>query len=98
MNTSTLRKHQEVLADNAYVSYNFGDDAEIIGFENWTVATFDGKDDWAKNVYLKFEDQDDMAPCIKISFHAAFSEGTLVLDKAYAYDVVTGSKLGSNRA
>lgn len=98
MNTTTLRTQQEVLADNAFASYKFGDDAIVVGFEKWSVDTFDGKDDWTKVVYLKFDDQGDMEPSIKVSFHAAFAAGTLVLNEAYAYDFETGTELGATDA
>lgn len=95
MKNAELRAQQEALADDAIASYNFGDGVTVVGSDSWQRDTFDGKDDWTKVVYVECDEDGPNDDSHKVSFHAAFVEGTTTLDEAYAYWCENGSEIGS---
>jgi len=90
-----LVSQQKALADRAVAAYRFGDGLTVVGSEDWKMDTFDGKDDWTKLVYVKCDNDGPNDGPHKISFHAAFKQGTSSLDESYAYWMETGSEIGS---
>ena len=95
MSNQELSNQQGALADDAFESYNFGADVTVVGAEGWQRDTFDGKDDWTKVVYVECDDDESEADSHKVSFHAAFVEGTATLDEAYAYWCESGTLIGT---
>lgn len=89
-----LRKRQEALANNAFASYSFGDGLSVIGSAGWQMETFDGKDDWTKVVYVACDDDPPGTDSHRVSFHAAFAEGSINLAESYAYWCENGAEIG----
>lgn len=94
MDEKTLRTRQEALADDALASYNFGEGVTVVESDAWQRDTFDGKDDLTRVVYVQYEDDPPDADSHRISFHAAFEQGTLTLKEAYAYACDNGAEIG----
>lgn len=92
--TNDLRSQQKILAQDAFASFNFGDDLTVVGADSWDVDTFDGKDDWTKVVYVVVKDEGPDADSHKVSFHVAFNSGTTTTDEAYAYWCENGAEFG----
>jgi hypothetical protein len=95
MEKAELRAEQEALADDAFASFDFGEEVSCVGTDEWERSTFDGKDDWNKVVYVECDDDDPDDDSHKVSFHAAFVEGTVTLDESYAYWCESGAEIGS---
>lgn len=89
-----LRSEQKILAQDAFASFNFGEDLTVVGSDSWDVDTFDGKDDWTKVVYVSVKDEGPDADSHKVSFHVAFNSGTTTINEAYAYWCENGAEFG----
>lgn len=91
----SIEAHQDTAADAALAVYDFGDGATVVGRDGWSRDMSDGLVDWTCVVYLVYDDQPKDADSEKASFHAKFVPGTATVVEAYAYDLRTGSEIGS---
>lgn len=82
------REHQ---ADDAFASYEFGNDVEVVGHDGW-----DRSDpaDLTKIVYVQPRGEDPEQDSERLSFHVRFNRGGKV-EEAYALCMRTGAEVGS---
>lgn len=81
-------------ADEAFASYDFGPDIEIVEQGNW-----DSSDvrDLTKVAYAKYSDDPADANSHKISFHVRFTDDGDI-EEAYALEMEHGSEIGVPRS
>jgi len=90
-----LVPQQQAVAEDALAVYRFGEGLTVVGVEAWKMDTFDGRNDWTRLLYVTDASDGAHADLHKVSFHAAFKEGTATLVEAYAYWMESGSEIGS---
>lgn len=86
------RDRCDALADVEFASYDFGDDCAVVGSDGWERVEHGDVVEFAKNVYVTFEDGPKDADSTKVSFNVKLKGGEV--DEVYALEHLHGSEIG----
>lgn len=88
---STPATSREVIADEMFANYEFGDGVVVVETDNWDT---NDKDDFTKIAYVSYADDMPNTESHRISFHVRFTSGGAV-DEVYALEMNHGQEIGS---